>query len=124
MNSTVKQLLHLTEDNKDRKTEKMTLTPDQRLAQDVGLGFLVCVLMMMFTAYLLTIEFDEASYCAEKVQRSISPYQRKLLISSDTFEHSYEEIKTWCDNHPLDWKVKLQSAKTFPEFPLTPDMIR
>lgn len=102
----------------------MTLTPDQRLAQDVGLGFLIIVLMMMFGSYLNDIEFDEASYCAEKVQRAISPYQRKLLISSDKFEHSYEEIKSWCDNHPLDWTVKLKAAKAFPEFPFTTDMIR
>ena len=102
----------------------MTMTPDQRLAQDIGLGFFVLLLMMMFGSYLNDFEFDEAAFCAEKVQRSISPYQRKLLIGSDKFLHSYDEIKSWCDQHPLDWKVKLKASMTFPEFPLTTDMIR
>jgi len=54
----------------------MTMTPDQRLAQDVGLAFLAIIVMMMLTAYLQTIEFDEAAFCAEKVRSAISPYQR------------------------------------------------
>jgi len=102
----------------------MTMTPDQRLAQDVGLAFLVIVVMMMLTAYLQTVEFDEAAFCADKVRSAISPYQRKLLIGSDTFTPSYDEVKNWCDNHQIDWKVHLKAAKTFPEFPRTPDMIQ
>ena len=100
------------------------MTPDQRIANDLALIFLALVVLATVINYVIHVEVDEAAYCAERVRTSISPYQRKLLIGSDTFTPSYDEVKDWCDNHQIDWKVHLKAAKTFPEFPRTPDMIQ
>lgn len=100
------------------------MTPDQRITNDLALIFLALVVLATSINYIIDIELDEAAYCAERVKTSISPYQRKLLIASDTFTPSYDEVKDWCDNNPLTWERSLKSSKSFPEYPSTPDMIQ
>jgi|TARA_R100000479_G_scaffold148497_1_gene84030 hypothetical protein len=100
------------------------MTPDQRIANDLALIFLALAVLATVVNYVIHIEVDEASYCAERVRTSISPYQRKLLIGSDTFTPSYDEVKNWCNHNQLTWERSLKSSKSFPEFPSTPDMIQ
>lgn len=99
--------------------------PDDQMNRDLLiLTLLLSSMLMISIAYCFQSNaFNEADACANRVREAISPYQVKQLIDSNNLPPSYAEVKDWCSTELEGYELKIDLAKTFAEFPRTPDML-
>ena len=102
----------------------MTTTPDERLAQDFALGFLGLMVLFMVIAFMgETTAVSPADHCANVVRTHLSPYQAQQLTEGSWPYTKRAEIVSWCAANPVHWQREIKSARSYPEFPRTTDMI-
>jgi len=100
------------------------MTPDQRIAQDIGWGFAALVAFTTIMMFLADHgELPPAEYCANTVISKLSPYQAYQLTGGSWPNHKRSEVVTWCASNPVNWERDTISARQYPEYPSTPDMI-
>lgn len=100
--------------------------PDQQIEKDFVATMATIFAIMLIVALTYTFKgstFSDADACANRVRSAISPYQVKQLIGSEQLPPSYAEVKAWCQVELTGYELKIDLAKTFPEFPRTPDML-
>lgn len=99
--------------------------PDDQMHRDMLIMTLVLATMLLVSiAYCFQgTGYTEADVCAGRVREAISPYQVKQLINSKDLPPTYAEVRQWCSNELPGYELKIDLAKTFPEFPRTTDML-
>jgi hypothetical protein len=102
----------------------MNMHPDDQINRDM-LIMTVALATMLIACIAYAIrgtDYTQADVCANRVREAISPFQVKQLISSKQLPPSYNEVRQWCSQND-SYELKIDIAKTFPEFPRTPDML-
>jgi len=100
------------------------MTPDQRIAKDIGYGFTAMVVIATLMMFLADHgELPPAEYCANTILSKLSPYQAHQLTGSSWPDLQRSEVVSWCASNPVDWERDTISARQYPEYPSTPDMI-
>lgn len=99
--------------------------PDQQLNKDLlTTGIILLTMLVLSIAYAFQGSgYTVADECANRVREAISPYQVKQLINSPNLPPSYDEVKHWCTIELDGYELKIDTAKTYAEFPRTPDML-
>lgn len=101
----------------------MNMHPDKQIANDaLAISTILIALLCTFIYVAGTAGYTPIDDCANHVRRALSPYQVKQLIGSHDLPPSYGEVRTWCSADLAGYEIKLNDAKTYPEFPSTPDM--
>jgi hypothetical protein len=103
----------------------MNMHPDDQMHRDMLIMTLALATMLLVSiAYCFQSSgYSEADACANRVREAISPYQVKQLIDSKQLPPTYDEVKQWCTAELTGYELKIDIAKTFPEFPRTTDML-
>ena len=107
-----------------KEMRKDSMVPDQRIAKDIGWGFAALVAFTTIMMFLADHgELPPAEYCANTVISKLSPYQTYQLTGGSWPNHKRSEVVAWCASNPVDWERDTISARQYPEYPSTPDMI-
>ena len=99
--------------------------PDNQLSRDLIItGLVMSSLLLASIIYAFQgSTYSQADECANRVRSAISPYQVQQLISSKNLPPSYSEVKSWCSTELEGYELKIETAKTYREFPRTTDMM-
>ena len=97
--------------------------PDKQLTDDaVYFTFISVLTLMCLFAYMSEHSgYAPADDCANRIRRTLSPYQVQQMTDSNTLPARYDYVRRWCETN-ADYEQALANAKTYPEFPSTPDM--
>ena len=107
-----------------KEMRRDSMVPDRRIARDIGWGFAALVAFITIMMFLADHgELPQAEYCANTVLSKLSPYQAYQLTGGSWPNHKRSEVVTWCASNPVDWERDTISARQYPEYPSTPDMI-